>query len=187
MAWSLLPNALQPFKIYCASPSITSQLVLFLQQTVEINLLGHVKVETLQNFVQKWDPVTLSEILLLIARVQQFDCRWDTFCIKDLCPFQFYVNGNIGLDVLWAVTIDSFYLLMLSSLLALLSWGPSMRALACLQSLLYFQYSMCFLSIQSPIAHFGSGPVNGVYTPFLASSSAPSLPKMPSCPGTHTS
>ena len=44
MGWSLLPNALWPFKIYCASPSITSQLVLFLWQTVEINPLGHLRV-----------------------------------------------------------------------------------------------------------------------------------------------
>ena len=57
----MLPNALPPFKIYCASPPITSQLVLFLWQTVEIGPLGHVRVvETLQNFVQKCDPVTLS-------------------------------------------------------------------------------------------------------------------------------
>ena len=34
MRWSLLPNALRPFKIYCASPPITFQLVLFLWQTV---------------------------------------------------------------------------------------------------------------------------------------------------------
>ena len=33
MGWSLLPNALPPFKIYCASPSIISQLVLFMWQT----------------------------------------------------------------------------------------------------------------------------------------------------------
>ena len=33
----------------------------------------------------------------------------------------------------------------------------------------------------------GSGPVNGVSAPFLASSSALLLPKMPSCPGIHTS
>ena len=44
MGWSLLPNALRPFKIYCASPSFTSQLVLFLWQTVEIGPLGHVRV-----------------------------------------------------------------------------------------------------------------------------------------------
>ena len=38
------------FKIYCAPPSITSQLVLFLWQTVEIGPLGHVRVvEALQN------------------------------------------------------------------------------------------------------------------------------------------
>ena len=50
MGWSLLPDALRPFKIYCASPSITSQLVLFLWQTVEIDQLGHVRVdEALQN------------------------------------------------------------------------------------------------------------------------------------------
>ena len=54
MGWSLLPNALQSFKIYCAPPTIISQLVLFLWQTVEIE---HVRVvEALQNFVQKMQP-----------------------------------------------------------------------------------------------------------------------------------
>ena len=99
---SLLPDALRPFKIYCASPSITSQLVLFLWQTVEIGPLGHVRVEALQNFVQKCDPVTLSGIHIHIAGVQQFHCHWDTFCIKDLYPFQFYINDHLGQDVLWA-------------------------------------------------------------------------------------
>ena len=41
MGLSLLPDALRPFEIYCASPSITSQLVLFLWQIVEIDPLGH--------------------------------------------------------------------------------------------------------------------------------------------------
>ena len=72
MGWSLLPNALRPFKIYCASPSITSQLVLFLWQTVEIGPLGHVRVV---EALQKCDPVTLSEIRIHIAGVQQFHCR----------------------------------------------------------------------------------------------------------------
>ena len=50
MGWSLLRDALRPFKIHCASTSITSQLVLFLWQTVEIGPLGHVRVvEALQN------------------------------------------------------------------------------------------------------------------------------------------
>ena len=44
MGWSLLPNALRPFKIYCAFPPITSQLVLFLWQTVETGPMGHVRV-----------------------------------------------------------------------------------------------------------------------------------------------
>ena len=58
MGWSLLPDALRPLKIHCAPPSITSQLVLFLRQTVEIGPLEHVRVvEDLQNFVQKCDPV----------------------------------------------------------------------------------------------------------------------------------
>ena len=57
MGWSLLPIALRPFKIYCSSLSITSQLVVFLWQTIEIGPLGHVRiVEALQNFVQKCDP-----------------------------------------------------------------------------------------------------------------------------------
>jgi hypothetical protein len=52
MGWSFLPNALRPFKMYCAPPTIISQLVLFLWQTVEIDPLGLVRVvETLQNFV----------------------------------------------------------------------------------------------------------------------------------------
>ena len=33
-------KALRPFKIYCASPSIISQLVLFLWQTVETESTG---------------------------------------------------------------------------------------------------------------------------------------------------
>ena len=74
MGLSLLPNALRPFKIYRASLSITSQLVLFLWQTVEIGPLGHVRVvEALQNFVQKCDPVTLSGIHIHIAGVQQYE------------------------------------------------------------------------------------------------------------------
>ena len=44
MGWSLLPDALRHFKIYCAFPSITSQLVLFLWQTVEIGPMGDVRV-----------------------------------------------------------------------------------------------------------------------------------------------
>ena len=74
MGWSLLPDALRPFKIYCASLSITSQLVLFLWQTVEIDTLGHVR-EALQIFVKKCDPVILSKIQIHIAGVQQFHCR----------------------------------------------------------------------------------------------------------------
>ena len=74
--WSLLPDALRSFKTYCAPPSITSQLVLFLWQTVEIVPLGHVRVvEVLQNFVRKCDPVALSGIRIYIAGVQQFNCR----------------------------------------------------------------------------------------------------------------
>ena len=54
----MLSDAQRPFKICCASPSITSQLVLFLWQTVEMDPLGHVRVvETLQNVVQKCDPL----------------------------------------------------------------------------------------------------------------------------------
>ena len=73
MGWSFLPDALRSFKINCASPSIISQLVLFLWQTVEIDPLGHVRViEALQNFVQKCDPVILLEIHVHIAGDQQF-------------------------------------------------------------------------------------------------------------------
>ena len=76
MGWSFLPDALRFFKIYCASPSITSQLVLFLCKTVGIDPLGRVRVvEALQNFVKKCDPVTLSGIRTHIAGVQQFYCR----------------------------------------------------------------------------------------------------------------
>ena len=76
MGWSLLPNALRPFKIYCGFPPITSQLVLFLWQTVEIAPLEQVRVvEALQNFVKKCDPVTLSWIHIHIAGFQQFHSR----------------------------------------------------------------------------------------------------------------
>ena len=57
MRWSLLPNALRPFKIYCAPAFIISQLVLFLWQTVEIDPLGHVRVvEALQKFFLEMRP-----------------------------------------------------------------------------------------------------------------------------------
>ena len=62
MWWSLLPNVLRPFKIYCASQTIISQLVLFLWKTVEIGPLGHARVEALQNLVQKCDPVSFTFI-----------------------------------------------------------------------------------------------------------------------------
>ena len=76
MRWSLLPDALRPFKIYCASPSITFQLVLLLWQTVEIGLLEHVRVvEALQNFVQKCDPIILPEFHIHIAGVEKFHYR----------------------------------------------------------------------------------------------------------------
>ena len=76
MGWSLLPDALRPSKIYCAPPSIISQLVLFLWHTVKIGPLGHVRVvEALLYFVQKCDPVTLSGIHIHIAGVEQFHCR----------------------------------------------------------------------------------------------------------------
>ena len=49
-------------------------------------------------------------------------------------------------------TMDSYCLLMPSSLVAtLLCRGLSLSALECLQSLLDFQHSMCFLSIPSTI------------------------------------
>ena len=74
------------------------------------------------------------------------------------------------------ITTDSCCLLMFSSLVALPCWGPSIRALECLQSLLDFQHSIYFLSIQSPIACLttlygrpsrGSGPVNGLSALFF--------------------
>ena len=60
MGWSLLPDALRPAKIYCASPSITYQIVLFLWQTFEIDPLEHVRVVEAPQNVQKCDPVILS-------------------------------------------------------------------------------------------------------------------------------
>ena len=59
-------------------------------------------VEALQNFVQKFNPVTLSGIHIHIAGVEQFHCHWDIFYIKDLYSFQFYINDYLGQDVLWA-------------------------------------------------------------------------------------
>ena len=103
MGWLLLPNALWPFNIYCAPPTIISQLLLFLWQTVEIDSLGHVRVvEALQNFVQKCDPVALSEIRIHIAGVEQFHCRWDTFCIKDSCPFQCFMQINTRISLFFS-------------------------------------------------------------------------------------
>ena len=98
MGWSLRPDALRPLKIYCASPSITSQLILFLWQTVDISPLGHVRVvEVLQTFVQKCDPVTFSGIHIHIAGVQQFHCRWDTVYI---IIYSFYYLNELKCNIM---------------------------------------------------------------------------------------
>ena len=57
MGCSLLPNALQPFKIYCASPPITSQQVIFLWQTIEIGPLGHMRVIEALKKIQPFLPI----------------------------------------------------------------------------------------------------------------------------------
>ena len=148
MGWSLLPNALRHFRIYCASPFITSQLVLFLWQTIEIDPLGHVRViEALQNFVQKCDPVTLSEIHIHIA----VSLPLRHLLNKEFMSFPILCKCRPRCPVSRPITMDSGCLLMFSSSIALPSRGPSMRTLKCLQSLPHFQHSMCFLSIQSPI------------------------------------
>ena len=54
MGWPLLPNALRPFEIYFAPPTIISQLVLFLWQTVEIDPLG--RLLKLPKLCQKMRP-----------------------------------------------------------------------------------------------------------------------------------
>ena len=155
MWWSLLPNVLRPFKIYCASQTIISQLVLFLWKIVEIDPLGHVRVvEALQNFVQKCDPVILSEIHIHIARCSTVSLTLRHLLHKGFMSFPILCKWPCRprCPVSRPIITDSCCLLMLSSLIALLCWGPSMRALECLQSLTDFQHSMWFLSIQSPIA-----------------------------------
>jgi hypothetical protein len=152
MGWSLMPNALRPFKTYYASPSITSQLVLFLWQTVEIDPLGHESCWSSPKICPEMRPcdvvrdshshsrcstVSLPLRHILHKGFMSFPilCRW---LYRPWCP------------VSRPITTDSCCLLMLNSLVALPCWGPSMRALECLQSLIDFQHSMCFLSIQSP-------------------------------------
>ena len=43
-------------------------------------------------------PRDIPEVQIRIAGVQQFHCRQDT--IKDLCPFQSYIDDCIGQDVM---------------------------------------------------------------------------------------
>ena len=81
----------------------------------------------------KCDPVTLSGIHIHRAGVQQFHYRWDTFCIKNLYPFLFCKwPYRPRCPVSRPTTMDSCWLLMLSSVVALLCWGPSIRTLECL-------------------------------------------------------
>ena len=77
MGWSLLPNALQPLKIYCAPLTIISQLVLFLWQTIEIDSLGHVRVV---EALQKYDPVILLEFHIQSQDLNmKHQERWQAF------------------------------------------------------------------------------------------------------------
>ena len=147
MHCDLLRSIVLPVYYFPASPISV--------QTFKIYPLGHVwVVEALQTFVQKWtcdividshshsrcSTVSLPLKLLLHKRFISFKiiCRWP---FRPRCP------------VSRPTTMDSCCLLMLSSLVTLLCWDPSMRAMECLQSLLDFQHSVCFLSIQFPIAH----------------------------------
>ena len=84
-------------------------------------------------------------------------------CFPILCKWSFRPVSR-------PITMDSCCMLMFSSLIALPCWGPSMRALECLQTLPDSQHSVCFLSIHSLIARLttlygrpstGSDPVNG--------------------------
>ena len=77
MEWSLLPNTLRPFKIYCAPPTIISQLFPFVWQTVEIHTLGHVRVvKTLQYML-------LKHILKATLNGDNFQVRvQNCFCTK---------------------------------------------------------------------------------------------------------
>ena len=150
MRWSLLPDTLRPFKIYCSSPSTTSQLVLFLWRTVEINPLGHVRVvEALKN----------------CRKMRPRDIVWDSHshsrCSTVSLPLWHLHKGFMSFPILckWPYrpicpvsrprTTDSCCLLMLSSLIALLCWGPSMRALECL-SLCQTSSTLCVSSPSSP-------------------------------------
>ena len=122
MGWSFLPDALQHFKIYCASPYITSHLVLFLWQTVEIGPLGHVRVvEALQKFVQKCNPRDIARDLHSHSR-----CSTVSLPLRHLLH-----KGFISFPILYKwpfrhrcpmsrpTTTDSCCLLMFSSLIAL--------------------------------------------------------------------
>ena len=112
MGWSLLPDALRPFKIYCASPSITSQLVLFLWQTVEIGpklcpkMRPHDIVRDSHSH-SRYSTVSLPLRHLLHKGIMSFPIlnRWP---YRPRCP------------VSRPTTMVSCCLLMLSSLLALL-------------------------------------------------------------------
>ena len=91
--------------------------------------------KTLSKYVT---PMILSEIHIHIAGVEQFHCRWDTFCIKDLCKWPYRPRCSVSIPI----TKDSCCLLMLShteriicicilhvwvlvlTLLSLLEFGP---------------------------------------------------------------
>ena len=77
MGWSLLPNVLRPFKIYCTLPTIISQLVLSLWQIVEIDPLGHVRVVELQ----KCDPILLHKLHWQSDVLTKVCCR----CVSESC------------------------------------------------------------------------------------------------------
>ena len=112
-----------------------------------------------------WELLKLSKSLSKNAT--SWHCQGFTFnrCSTVSLPLRHLIHkGFISFPILckWSyrprfpvsrqTKMDSYCLFLLSSLVALLCCGPSMRALECLQSLLDFQHSMCFLSIQSPIA-----------------------------------
>ena len=96
MGWTLLPDALRPFKIYCSSPSITSQLVLFLWQIIEIGPLGHVRV----NLTDKYDYfvlylTTASSQMFYVLLFSQVLLVHLYFLLLESSPYEMFGNVRI--------------------------------------------------------------------------------------------
>ena len=144
----MLHNALRPFKIYCTPP-----IYYFPASRISVSNRRNKSTGTCESC---WSSPKLCPKMRSCDNVR--DSHSHSRCSTVSLPLrQLLHKGFMSFPILYnwpyrprcpasrPTTMDSCCLLILNSLVALLCWGPSMRTLESLQSLLDFQVGFILL------------------------------------------